>query len=159
MKGKKLIALIASVVISIGVAVGLTLAISFHAQNQVNTGDGIAEYSKVDFFDDVQYEGENAVMRAWAVGEDFTAITYQIGNGDEVTISTAKTGACNEDWALYENEYEDKRYIDSRVINIDLSELEAGDHIFKVFVYNGEEKETIFKTTFELKASTTSASA
>ena len=152
MKGKSLIAIIVGGVVLLGLILGIAFGVK--ACNESKTGDGIAKFSTVEYFDEIQVADNLAVIRAYAVGEDFTAITYQIDNADEVNVTGAVSGACNEDWSEYKDEYKDLRYIDTRVITIDLSELEAGDHIIKITVYNGEESEQIFKSTFELKAAT-----
>lgn len=148
---KKIIAIVVSSVVLLGLVLGIIFGVKACKENKA--GDGLAQYSSVEYFKEVQVTDRLAVLRAYAVGEEFTAITYQIDNQDEVNVN-ALSGACNEDWEDYEEDYKDLRYIDTSVLTIDLAELEAGDHILKIFVYNGEEKEQIFKTTFELKATT-----
>lgn len=152
MKGKSIIAWFVGIIVLAGIIVGTVFGIKACKENKA--GDGLAKYSTVEYFEDVQVEDTLAVIRAYAVGENFTAITYQIDNEDEVKVNGAITDEADEDWSEYTSDYKDLRYIDTRVITIDLSELEAGDHILKIFVYDGEEKEQIFKATFELKAAT-----
>ena len=150
---KKWLWIIVAVVVSIAIGVGCYFI--FRPKTETNEGE-LAKHSQVMYFDEVQHEGDSAVVRAWAVGEDFTGITYQIDNADEVTM-TSKTGACSDAWDMYKEDYEDMRYIDTRNTLIDLTGVEAGDHILKIKVYNGEDSEVIYKITFEVKKATATA--
>ena len=151
---KKWVAILIAV-ISILAVIGATIGIVSLVKNKedVNTSGELAKYSKVQYFEDKQNTDQPAVMRAWAVGdEQFTKITYQIDTQSEVTVSTAKYDKATEDWAEYNGDYEDLNYIDTGVITIDLSELEAGKHIIQVYVYSGSDvSECIFEKIFTIQ--------
>lgn len=144
---KKWIWIIVAIILVIAIGVGAYFLFA-PKKDESETESGLVVHSEVTLFDETQYENESAVIRVLAIGEEFTAITYQIDNDEEVTM-TAKTGASTE--------YEDMRYIDTRNTLIDLTGVEAGDHILKIKVYNGENSEVIYKVTFEIKRATTTA--
>ncbi len=145
-----LIAII-SIIAVIGVTIGIVLLVK--NKEDVNTSGELAKYSQVQYFEDKQVKEQPAVMRAWAVGsEQFTKISYQINTESEVVVSTAKYDKATEDWAKYNGDYEDLNYIDTGIILIDLSELEAGKHIIQVFVYSGSDvSECIFEKIFTIQ--------
>ena len=144
---KKWLWIIIAVILVIAIGVGAYFLFS-PKKTETEVDSGLVKHSEVTLFEEVQYENESAVIRAFAVGKEFTAITYQIDNNNEVSM-TAKTGASAD--------YEDMRYIDTRNTLIDLTGVEAGDHILKIKVYNGEESEVIYKVTFEVKRATATA--
>lgn len=129
---------IVGVVAVVGAGFGINYLVNKNKE-QANE-DALAKYSAVEYFESEQVKEQPAVMRAYAVGdEQFTKITYQIDTAEEVTVSTAKYDKASEDWAKYDNDFEDMNYIDTGVISIDLSELTAGKHILQVFVYAGSD--------------------
>lgn len=135
---KWLVGLIAGlgVLAVVGAVIGISLA---KKNDEANAGE-LAKYSAVEYFEAEQEKEQPAVLRAWAVGEEqFTKITYQIDTADEVTVSTAKYDKASEDWAKYDDDFEDMNYIDTGVITIDLSSLSEGKHILQVYVYSGSE--------------------
>lgn len=135
---KWLVGLIAGlgVLAVVGAVIGISLA---KKNDEANAGE-LAKYSAVEYFEAEQEKEQPAVLRAWAVGEEqFTKITYQIDTADEVTVSTAKYDKASEDWAKYDDDFEDMNYIDTGVITIDLSSLSSGKHILQVYVYSGSD--------------------
>ena len=116
----------------------------------VNDSESITQ-SQVLYFKDVQYQDNDAVLQAYAVGKSFTKITYKIDNGAEVDITGAVVDTADKDWEFYKKAYAGKKYIDSRVITIDLSRYEVGDHFITIYVYDGStSKEEIYKKFFKL---------
>lgn len=133
---KWLVGLIAG--LGILAVVGAVIGISLAKKNDDANAGELAKYSAVEYFETSQDKEQPAVLRAWAVGEEqFTKITYQIDTENEVTVSTAKYDKASEDWAKYDDDFEDMNYIDSGVITIDLSGLSEGKHILQVYVYSG----------------------
>ena len=138
------------VVAVVGAIIGISLAVK---NKNENTGDGLAKYSAVEYFESSQVKEQPMVIRAYAVGEEqFTKISYQIGTENEVTISSAKYDKATEDWAKYDDDFEGMNYIDTGVITIDLSDLSEGKHVFQVFVYSGSNvSECIFEKIFTIQ--------
>ena len=152
MKGKSIVAIVIGVLLTALIVAGIIFGVNyFKNKNTVQTSDGIATAYEVKYFSDNQSADKLGVIQVYAVGEDFTSITYKIDNGAEVTFK-ANSVAANEDWEFYKAEYKDLRCIDTGVVTIDLSSLEAGDHILTIKVYNGEESQELSKTIFNLKA-------
>lgn len=107
--------------------------------------------SEVLYFKDVQYQDNVAVLQVYAVGKSFTKITYKIDNGAEVEMTGAVADTVDKEWEFYKKSYAGKKYIDSRVITIDLSSYEVGDHFITIYVYDGSaSKEEIYKKFFKL---------
>lgn len=148
--------MIVLIAILVAIAIGVGAYYIFRPKTEKDE-NVLAQASEVMYFEDVQVEGENAVIRAWAVGDDFTAIAYQIDNGEEVTFVKAVSGACDKNWDKYQIGFKDYRYIDTKNDTIDLTGVSVGDHILKIKVYNGEDVQTIYKVTFEVKKATATA--
>ena len=144
---KWLIYLIAGILV---LAVGLSTFFIVRA----NTKDDVlgGTYSKVEYFHETQHQSQLGVFHAYAVGENFTRMSYKLDNGAEVDIEFAEIDDATSDWEYYEDSFKGKRYVDSGVITLDFSEMEVGDHFLQIFVYNGTEQECIYKQFFVLKA-------
>ena len=152
MKGKSIVWIVLAVMLVALTVVGIIFGVNyFKNKNNAQTSDGIATAYEVKYFSDNQSADKLGVIQVYAVGEDFTSITYKIDNGAEVTFK-ANSVAATEDWEFYKAEYKDLRCIDTGVVTIDLSSLEAGDHIITIKVYNGEESQELAKNIFNLKA-------
>lgn len=148
--------------VKILIAVGCSLAVvagvigiivGINNNNKKADSDAIAQYSSIKYFDENQSAEEPGVLSAWAVGkEQFTKITYQIDTQPEVVIAKADYDKATEAWDDYDNDFEGMNYIDTGVITIDLSELEAGKHIIQVFVYAGSDaRECICEKIFTIQ--------
>ena len=137
--------------------VGATIGIVYLVKNNKDKGEElsnvIVKQSQIEYFEDTQSKTQPAVLSAWAVGEkQFTKITYQIDTKDEVTIKDATYDVATERWDEYDNDFEGLNYIDTGVITIDLSELEAGKHILQIFVYAGSDaRECICEKIFTIQ--------
>ncbi len=135
----------------VGAAIGISLAIK--NKNEKANEDALAQYSSVEYFEEKQSKEQPMVLRAWAVSEEqFTKITYQIDTENEVTVSSAEYDKASDDWAKYDDDFEDMNYIDTGVFTIDVSELAQGKHILQIVVYSGSDvSECIFEKIFTIQ--------
>lgn len=106
----------------------------------------------IEYFKDTQVSTQPMVFRAWAVGEDFTSIKYQIDTGAQTDVSVAVIDDADSDWEKYdESKHEGLTYVDTGIVTVDVSELEAGKHVFQIFVYNGDKFDCIMEKIFTIQ--------
>ena len=125
---KKVLIGILIVVVLAGIGVGIYFGVK--AAKDKKTPDGVV-YSH-NYLEDTYFVGEK--MPVEIVAQDktaFTAMSYTIDSGEQTTFETTKGESEN-------NPQLDKKngefFIDSGVQVIDISELNIGTHVLKVYI-------------------------
>ena len=140
--------LIGILIVVVLAAIGVGTFFIVKSVKDKKTPDGVV-YSH-NYLEDTYFVGEK--MPVEIVAQDktaFTAMSYTIDSGEQTTFETTKGESEN-------NPQLDKKngefYIDTGVQVIDISELNIGTHVFKVYITHDATQSFLFEHVFKVIA-------
>lgn len=143
---KKILIGIVVVVLLAGIGVGTYFIVK--SVKDKKTPDGVVYSNK--YLEDTYFVGEKMPVEIIAQDKTaFTAMSYTIDSGEQTTFETTKGESEN-------NPQLDKKngefYIDTGVQVLDISELNIGTHVFKVYITHDATQSFLFEHVFKVIA-------